>query len=398
MPVRVLVVDDSSFFCRRVTEILGADSEIKVIGVANTGAEAVKKAGELKPDVITMDVEMPVMDGISATRQIMQQSKDIGIVMLSSLTYEGARATLDALAAGAADFVLKSYEDVQGNQSGTAKLLREKVRAIGEQIARRRGGFSPPAGPTVGTAGAGAAPQVAPSTPPSSLTRTAAATTTTTARPATPASAFSRPQPAPAPAQPAAAPVTRRNYKLVAIGSSTGGPVALQHVLQPLPKNFPAPIVIAQHMPGTFTPAFAQRLNGLCQIEVREARDGDLLQPGLALLAPGGKQMTVEGNGSQMRVRVRETDARLHYAPCVDVLFGSAANVCGNNMLAVILTGMGADGREGSRLIRARGGQIWSQDEASCVVYGMPMAVATAGLSHHILPLMDIGKRMAQEA
>lgn len=394
MPVRVLVVDDSSFFCRRVTEILGADSEIKVIGVANTGAEAVKKAAELKPDVITMDVEIPVMDGISATRQIMQQSKDIGIVMLSSLTYEGARATLDALAAGAADFVLKSYEDVQGNQSGTAKLLREKVRAIGEQIARRRGGFTPPAGPTVGTAGLAAAPS-------SAAARSTTATAPAAARPAT--TAFGRAQPAPAPAQPApgqpaAAPVTRRNYKLVAIGSSTGGPVALQHVLQPLPKNFPAPIVIAQHMPGTFTPAFAQRLNGLCQIEVREARDGDLLQAGLALLAPGGKQMTVEGNGSQMRVRVRETDARLHYAPCVDVLFGSAANVCGNNILAVILTGMGADGREGSRLIRARGGQIWSQDEASCVVYGMPMAVATAGLSHHILPLMDIGKRMAQEA
>jgi two-component system chemotaxis response regulator CheB len=173
--------------------------------------------------------------------------------------------------------------------------------------------------------------------------------------------------------------------------------VALQQVLSQLPKNYPLPIVIAQHMPGTFTPAFAQRLNGLCQIAVVEASDGMNLQAGTAYLAPGGKQMTVEKQGEQLRVRVRETDARLQYAPCVDVLFGSAANTVSGAVIAVILTGMGADGREGSRLLREKGATIWAQDEASCVVYGMPMAVVTAGLAHAVLPLGDIGRKLAAE-
>ncbi|MFN4289872.1 MAG: chemotaxis response regulator protein-glutamate methylesterase [Permianibacter sp.] len=379
MPVRVLVVDDSNFFCRRVVEILKSDPNIQVVGVANNGAEAVKKAAELKPDVITMDVEMPIMDGITATKQITSQ-QPVAVLMLSSLTYEGARMTLEAMAAGAVDFLLKSYEDVQGNQSSTANLLREKVKAIGTQQQRRNSGLLR-----------------APATP-------APAPASTPARPAS--SELRRPAPAPSPAnktaaetraEPARQALRRGNARLLAIGSSTGGPVALQQVLTPLPSNFPVPIVIAQHMPGTFTPAFAQRLDGLCQVRVKEAQDGDVLKPGHVYLAPGGKQMTLERQGEQLRVRIRETDARLQYAPCVDVLFGSAAQVLGGAVVAVILTGMGADGREGARLLRDKGSIIWSQDEASCVVYGMPQAVAAAGISHQIVPLAEIGRRLAAE-
>lgn len=379
MPVRVLVVDDSNFFCRRVVEILKSDPNIQVVGVANNGAEAVKKAAELKPDVITMDVEMPVMDGITATKQITSQ-QSVAVLMLSSLTYEGARMTLDAMAAGAVDFLLKSYEDVQGNQSSTANLLREKVKAIGTQQQRRNSGLLR-----------------APTAP-------VAAPTSTPARPASPE--LRRPAPTPSPvskpaaetrAEPARQALRRGSARLLAIGSSTGGPVALQQVLTPLPSNFSVPIVIAQHMPGTFTPAFAQRLDGLCQVRVKEAQDGDVLKPGHVYLAPGGKQMTLDRQGEQLRVRIRETDARLQYAPCVDVLFGSAAQVLGGAVVAVILTGMGADGREGARLLRDKGSIIWSQDEASCVVYGMPQAVAAAGISHQIVPLAEIGRRLAAE-
>lgn len=377
MPVRVLVVDDSNFFCRRVVEILKADPDIQVLGVANNGAEAVKKAADLKPDVITMDVEMPVMDGIAATRQITSQ-QSVAVLMLSSLTYEGARMTLDAMAAGAVDFLLKSYEDVQGNQSNTAVLLRDKVKAIGLQQQRRSSGAF---------RGAAPAPAAAPTAPPSA---------SALKRPPAPTAAPARPPAEAKPEQPRQA-LRRGSTRLVAIGSSTGGPVALQQVLTPLPSNFPVPVVIAQHMPGTFTPAFAQRLDGLCQVRVKEAQDGDVLKPGHVYLAPGGKQMTLDRQGEQLRIRIRETDARLQYAPCVDVLFGSAANLVGGQVLAIVLTGMGADGREGSRMLRDKGSTIWSQDEASCVVYGMPQAVAAAGISHQIIPLTEIGRRLAAE-
>jgi two-component system, chemotaxis family, protein-glutamate methylesterase/glutaminase len=393
MPVRVLVVDDSNFFCRRVVEILKSDPEIQVVGVANNGAEAIKKAAELKPDIITMDVEMPVMDGITATKQI-TANQSVAVLMLSSLTYEGARMTLDAMAAGAVDFLLKSYEDVQGNQSSTATMLREKVKAIGGQQQRRSGGAfrTPTASPSTAAGGSAATSSTATGSTAASLDARRAVAPASTAAPAP----VARPA-AETRAESNKQSLRRGATRLLAIGSSTGGPVALQQVLMPLPASFPVPIVIAQHMPGTFTPAFAQRLDGLCQVRVKEAQDGDVLQNGHVYLSPGGKQMTLDRQSGQLRVRIRETDARLQYAPCVDVLFGSAANILGGEVVGLILTGMGADGREGSRLIRDKGGVIWSQDEASCVVYGMPQAVAAAGISHQVVPLADIGRRLAAE-
>ncbi|MFA0423986.1 chemotaxis-specific protein-glutamate methyltransferase CheB, partial [Vibrio sp. 10N.222.54.A1] len=188
-----------------------------------------------------------------------------------------------------------------------------------------------------------------------------------------------------------------KKYQLTAIGTSTGGPVALQKILTRIPANYPHPIVLVQHMPATFTAAFASRLNTLCKIEVREAQDGDVLKSGVAYLAPGGKQMMVDGRAGSARLRIIDGGDRMNYKPCVDVTFGSAAKIYGDKVLSMILTGMGADGREGSRMLKTAGSTIWAQDEDSCVVYGMPQAVAKAGISTEDLPLDRIAERILVE-
>lgn len=363
MAVKVLVVDDSGFFRRRVSEILSADPDIQVVGTATNGREAIDQARALKPDVITMDYEMPMMDGITAVRNIMQ-SCPTPVLMFSSLTHEGARVTLDALDAGAVDYLPKNFEDISRNPEKVKALLCEKVHTIARSN-RRFSTFNPPSAP------AAAAPA---------------------ARSAAPAPA-SRPSPASPTAPSGAATPKRKSYKLVAIGTSTGGPVALQRVLTQLPANFPAPIVLIQHMPAAFTKAFAERLDKLCRITVKEAEDGDLLRPGLALLAPGGKQMMVDARGV---VKILPGDERLNYKPCVDITFGSAAKSFTDKVLAVVLTGMGADGREGARLLKQCGSQVWAQDEASCVIYGMPMAVVKANLADAVYGLDDIGRHLAE--
>lgn len=367
MAVKVLVVDDSGFFRRRVSEILSADPNIQVVGTATNGREAIDQAQALKPDVITMDYEMPMMDGITAVRNIMQRCPT-PVLMFSSLTHEGARVTLDALEAGAVDFLPKNFEDISRNPERVKQLLCEKIHTIARS---NRRSFSPPvATAPVAAPAAQARPAVRPN--PSTLSRPAAA--------------------------PSAAPVSsaapkRKVYKLVAIGTSTGGPVALQRVLTQLPANFPAPIVLIQHMPAAFTKAFAERLDKLCRISVKEAEDGDVLRPGLALLAPGGKQMMVDARGV---IKILPGDERLNYKPCVDITFGSVAKSYGDKVLAVVLTGMGADGREGARLLKQSGSQVWAQDEASCVIYGMPMAIVKANLADAIYSLDDIGRHLAE--
>lgn len=373
MAVKVLVVDDSGFFRRRVSEILAADSNIQVVGTATNGKEAIDQALALKPDVITMDYEMPMMDGITAVRHIMQRCPT-PVLMFSSLTHEGARVTLDALDAGAVDFLPKNFEDISRNPEKVKQLLCEKILSISRSN-RRVSAYSPPA-------------QVfapAPTPAPSSVGSYGS-------------SAPVRPAPAAiAPRSHAAAPSSpapkRKAYKLVAIGTSTGGPVALQRVLTQLPANFPAPIVLIQHMPAAFTKAFAERLDKLCRISVKEAEDGDILRPGLALLAPGGKQMMIDGRGA---VKILPGDERLNYKPCVDITFGSAAKSYGDKVLAVVLTGMGADGREGARLLKQGGSAIWAQDEASCVIYGMPMAIVKAELADAVYSLDDIGRHLVE--
>lgn len=359
MAVKVLVVDDSGFFRRRVSEILSADPNIQVVGTATNGREGIDQALALKPDVITMDYEMPMMDGITAVRHIMQRCPT-PVLMFSSLTHEGARVTLDALDAGAVDYLPKNFEDISRNPDKVRQLLCEKVHTIARSN-RRYSAFTPP------------------STAPAAATLAAAPL---------PASA-----PAPRSEQSTQAKPKRKSYRLVAIGTSTGGPVALQRVLTQLPANFPAPLVLIQHMPAAFTRAFAERLDKICRIRVKEAEDGDQLRPGLALLAPGGKQMMIDGRGT---VRILPGDDRLNYKPCVDITFGSAAKAYADKVLAVVLTGMGADGREGARMLKQGGSQVWAQDEASCVIYGMPMAVVKANLADAVYGLDDIGRHLVE--
>jgi two-component system, chemotaxis family, protein-glutamate methylesterase/glutaminase len=375
MAVKVLVVDDSGFFRRRVSEILSADPNIQVVGTATNGKEAIDQALALKPDVITMDYEMPMMDGITAVRHIMQRCPT-PVLMFSSLTHEGARVTLDALDAGAVDFLPKNFEDISRNPDKVKQLLCEKIHTLSRSN-RRASTYSAPAPVS--------APVPAPSLAPSSV---GSYSSSLPARPA-PAPIASRAA-APAPSSPAP---KRKAYRLVAIGTSTGGPVALQRVLTQLPANFPAPIVLVQHMPAAFTKAFAERLDKLCRIHVKEAEDGDILRPGMALLAPGGKQMMIDGRGA---VKILPGDERLNYKPCVDITFGSAAKSYGDKVLAVVLTGMGADGREGARLLKQGGSTIWAQDEASCVIYGMPMAIVKAELADAVYSLDEIGRHLVE--
>ena len=344
MAVRVLIVDDSGFFRRRLTEIFAADPGIEVVGTAANGQEAVDQVPRLKPDVITMDIEMPIMDGITAVRRIMA-SRPTPILMFSSLTTEGATATFEALEAGAADYLPKRLEDIATDRNVAIRELTARVRLL---AARR----APPA-----------------------------------ARPPTEAPARA----------PAARPGAAGRYSVLAIGASTGGPVALQQVLMALPKDFPLPILLVQHMPATFTGPFAQRLNQMCKISVKEAADGNALMPGQALLAPGGKQMLLEQRAGQVLVRIQEPEPGQNYKPCVDVTFSAVARVFPGKTLALVLTSMGADGREGARLLKQGGSTVWAQDEKSCVVYGMPAAVVEAGLADQVLPLPSIGPGISHE-
>ncbi len=363
MAVRVLVVDDSGFFRRRVTEMLEADSDISVIGDAENGKVAIEKVKELKPDVVTMDIEMPEMDGITATREIMQ-STPTRIIMFSSLTTDGAKSTLDALDAGALDFLPKRFEEISSDREEAKKLLCERVKLLVKQPINL----------------------LTPSVAKKPLSKPAARRMPSTAK-----ATSSAPDAATAPKT-----NKRGGIELVAIGTSTGGPVALQEVLTKIPADFPVPIILVQHMPGSFTPAFAQRLNDLCEITVKEAEDGEPLNNACAYLAPGGKQMLIEGRAGNPVIKITEADASQTYKPSVDITFSSIAKLYPNNTLAIILTGMGADGREGSRELKTSGSTVWAQDESSCVVYGMPSAVTEAGITDQEMTLVDVGPNIAQ--
>lgn len=365
MAIRVLIVDDSGFFRRRLSEIFNADPMIEVVETAVDGKDAIAKAMSCRPDVITMDIEMPTMNGIEATREIMRQ-RPVPIIMFSSLTHEGAQATLDALEAGATDFLPKRFDDISSNKAEARHILCSRVKAVAGQH------------------------RIIPSSA-HATSRAASQATHHTANSSLAKPPHAKPQ--------VASTLTRRvfnpsEYDLVAIGTSTGGPVALQELLTQLPADFSLPILLVQHMPAKFTQAFALRLNQLCKIEIREASHGDELKPGVALLAPGGLQMKLDKRARMLRVLIEEeTDPLQNYKPCVDVTFSSIDKVFGRRTLGVILTGMGADGREGCTQLKNSGATIWAQDEASSTIYGMPGAVA--GIAEQILPLQEIGKKLA---
>lgn len=368
--IKVLVVDDSGFFQRRVTEIINADPRLEVIGTANNGIEGIDKAAALKPDVITMDYEMPMMDGVTAVRQIMKDNPT-PVLMFSSLSYEGARITLDALEAGAVDFLAKQFDAIAASEATLHKVLTDRICQVAASGKKK----------TIRT-------------PVSSDPRTAPTHSST----ASGSVASKKLDAATAHVPVASVSIAKslRHVEVVIIGTSTGGPAALQTVFKNIPAGFSKPIVIVQHMPGSFTKAFAERLNKLSPLTVSEAADGDKLKPGHVYVAPGGMQLMVDKrNGGS--IHIHESDNRVTYRPSVDIALASAAKHFGRNALAVILTGMGSDGKEGAQLLKQAGGTVWAQDEASCVIYGMPMAIVKAGLAAKILPLDDIGPHISNE-
>lgn len=349
--VRVLVVDDSSFFRKRIKQELERTGEITVIGEASNGREAVEMAARLHPDLITMDIAMPLMDGIAAVREIMR-NHPTNIVMFSALTRDGAKSTLKALEAGAVDFLPKQG-GIGAGSAQTSSTLVDRVISIARDNRHRH-----PVAAATNAATAAPRTIVAPPPPRYTERRRAAA------------------------------------IKLVAIGASTGGPVAIQQVLNDLPASYPYPVVVAVHMPAEFSATFAERLDHVCRINVTQASDGDELQPGRVLIAPGGMQTVVEARGGRLRVRILPGGEHL-YKPSVDIMFESAARALNQGVQAVVLTGMGADGTEGARALKAAGATVWSQDQASSVVYGMPYSVAKAGLTDRVLPLDQISGALA---
>ncbi|MFT5084872.1 MAG: two-component system chemotaxis response regulator CheB [Lentisphaeria bacterium] len=368
MPYSVLIVDDSRFFQARLKGVVNEHPNLNVVGVASNGQEAIDMAAKLKPDVISMDYEMPFLDGLSAVRIIMAENP-CPIVMFSSMTYEGAKITLDALEAGAVDFINKNFAEVSGNSLSFKKKLHEKLILFASN--------GKPGVP------AGLAP------------RTSAITTKSVLSSASPGGKTAAPSANNSPITKVVAKKIKGKVKLLAIGASTGGPVALADIISALPADFPVPVIIVQHMPENFTRVFSERLNRQSALRVKEAEHGDRLEKGLVLVAPGGKQMMLDRSGSS--IKIMDSDDRVNYRPCVDITFASAAVAMCDGVLGVILTGMGADGCEGSRMLKEKGSTIWSQDKDSCVVYGMPAAVARANITSCVLPLKDIAKKLISD-
>ena len=343
MTVKVLIVDDSAFMRNALTSMLGSDPEIRVIGTARDGVEAVEKTALLRPDIVTMDVEMPRMDGLEALRLIMDKTP-VPVIMVSSLTTEGAGVTLDALDHGAVDFIPKNLSELSINIVKIKAMLIDKVKQIAKSGAVRKIKRLPAArGPV-------------------ELPRRITALSTGS-----------------------------RRVSLVAIGTSTGGPRAIQEILPCLPADFPVPIVVVQHMPPNFTGPFAERLNQLSRITVKEAEEGEALKSGTAYVAPGRGHMRLSRpRGLETVVNISENKEEFIYRPSVDYLMGSVAELFPGRALGVILTGMGNDGARGLAALKETGGRIFAQNEETCVVYGMPRAVVEAGIADKVLSLEEM--------
>jgi len=345
--IRVLVVDDSAFLRRNIPLILESDSDIKVIGTAGNGAEALEMAARLKPDVITLDIIMPVMDGLTALRRIMKENPT-PVVMLSSLTNEGARQTMEALSLGAVDFITKPSGTVSLDIAKIRREIVEKVKIAATaraDIVRKMPDMVAP-GPPGAQKGA---PQA----------------TATVGK-------------------------AKHRKELVAIAASTGGPAALPVVLGNLPRDLPVGLVIVQHIAEGFTEALAERLDGFSPLHIKVSKDFEEVVPGTGLLAPAGMHLTVKRVAGKLYAALsKEPSASLH-RPSADVLFSSVAKVCGAAACAVILTGMGDDGARGIREIRDQGGVTIAQDEATSVIFGMPKEAIKGGGIDVIVPLDQI--------
>ena len=359
-PIRVMIVDDSSFMRKSLERMLTAE-DISIVGTARDGVDALEKIPILKPDILTLDIEMPKMDGLTCLKKIMAEFP-MPVLMVSSLTYEGAKATLDALALGALDFIPKDrkIDGSDGDALSFQNDLMEKVRKLAYSPKFRT--FRRPQPHT------GQAP-----------IRAGVASTHVTAVPAatppkTGATAL--------PAQPRA--------EIIVLGCSTGGPKALQDFLPYLPKNLPVPMLIVQHMPSSFTRPFAERLNGICQLEVKEASNGDIPQPGHIYIAPGGIHMHVRSQLGHYVIELNPEPSSTLHRPSVDVLFQSAYDACNSQLMAIILTGMGADGAQGMKKLKSKGAHTLAEAESSCVVYGMPKAAFELGCVDVVAPIQEM--------
>lgn len=366
MTIRVLVCDDSGVMRRLITSALTTDPSIEVVGVAASGRLALQRIAELDPDVVTLDVEMPEMTGLEALVALRAAGDHVPVLMLSSLTVRGALVTIDCLVAGADDYAAKPSHAANA-EAATAQLAAELVRKVKALASRPRTGRPRPLTVHDDAPSSRAIPPSAASAPsPSSSSAPAASA----------ALAFPR--------------ASREPVSLVAIGTSTGGPVALAEVLRGLAATLPVPIVVVQHMPPVFTKYLADRLTAELGFPVHEAKDGDRLTAGAAWLAPGDFHMEVQRDGTRVVARLHQGPAVNSCRPSVDVLFRSVAAVYGGGALAVVLTGMGDDGRRGCEWLKREGAAVIAQDEASSVVWGMPGSVVKAGLADDILPLAEV--------
>lgn len=364
-PLKVLIVEDSATMRRMLGEVFLGDSSIKVVGTAANGKIGLTLVESLQPDLITLDVEMPEMDGLTMLTELRKTHRRLPVIMVSTVTARGASATLEALSRGANDYVTKP--------SGQSNA-RDSIANLKAQLIPRVKAFCAAGAPAT--------------TPPVPGTRSTLASRSTL-RPSSPGL---RPLPSAAPAVPARSPLVRprsanMRVDVLAVASSTGGPNALEMFLGALPSNFPVPIVLVQHMPPLFTKMLSERLDGKSSITVHEAQAGMTLQAGHAYIAPGDFHMTIDDDGPGVRVKLNQAAPENSCRPAADVLFRSVAAVYRERALAVVLTGMGNDGLKGSEEIVKAGGEVLAQDQATSVVWGMPGAVTTAGLTSEVLPL-----------
>lgn len=351
MPIRVLVVDDSSLIRRLITRFLEEESDIKVIGTAADGEEAIRKIQSLRPDVVTLDVEMPVLDGLSTLDRVMRLHP-VPVVMLSAHTTGGAGATMQALALGAVDFVAKPSKS--GEMEAMIADLKFKVRAASQASLRRHPAVLPRP----------EAPKAAPD---------------------------SRPAAAPHPG--------RGRIKLVVIGSSTGGPAALQQIIPGLPPDLPAGVVVVQHIPVGFSGPMADQLDRKARLKVKHAANGDRVAPGVVLVAPAGYDLTFRGSAGSYTVGLDPGQGPVApggFRPSVDVVMKSAAEVFRDQAMGVLLTGMGRDGAQGMLAIKKQNGLTVAESESTCVVYGMPRAALEIGGAGKVLPLHEIAPEIVR--
>ncbi len=345
--IKVLIVDDSAFMRKSLSIMLSKEPNIEIVGTAKDGKEGYKFAKELRPDVITLDVEMPVMDGLTALKLIMKDAPT-SVIMVSSLTTDGAEATLKAFEYGAVDFFSKEQSFVNVN---IAKIKDDLIRKIKSIVYQKWN-----------TAHSGN----------SALTKTPLDVASTTSRGVLP----------------------KTEYSAIALGVSTGGPISLQKIIPLLSEDINVPMFIVQHMPPKFTKSLADRLNGMSKLTVKEAEHGDIIKKNFVYIAPGGKHMGFVKVGIDIKILLSDEPTTSLHRPSVDVMFKSAISIYGKKMLGVIMTGMGKDGLEGITELKKIGGSCLAQNASSCVVYGMPKAVVDAGYADIIVPLEQIANKI----